>query len=186
MEESALAKITKGVLPLIREMVKEEVKNLTSGGTDKAKSELKIPFRNNFEIVLFMNRPALMDGLRERIERLEEGPPDQFAARLAELVFTENYIATHEFSSDFFPCCNGCEGGAGNSSSESVPVPFLNWLVGVVGERLGPNWAESWRVCCELRHAFCGPKDRGESAAGRLIKLDGDLRRGESRALRGN
>ena len=74
-----------------------------------------------------------------------------------------------------------------SSSTESVPLPFLNWLVGVVGERFGPNWIHSWKVCCDLRHAFCGPKDRGEIAAGRLIKLDRDLKRRESsRALNGN
>ena len=95
MDKSALAKITEGVLPLIREIVKEEMKK-KGDGTD-AKSELEVPFTNNFEIVLFMKRPALMDGLRRRIERLQQGPPDQFAALLVDLVFAKSYVATHEF-----------------------------------------------------------------------------------------
>ena len=182
-----MAKITEGVLPLIREIVKEEMKK-KGDGTD-AKSELEVPFTNNFEIVLFMKRPALMDGLRRRIERLQQGPPDQFAALLVDLVFAKSYVATHEFSTETFPCakCASDENGEAKSSSmEPVPLPFLNWLVGVVGERLSPDWVSSWKVCCCLRHAFCGPKDRGEIAAGRLIKLDRDLKRRESRALRGN
>ena len=195
MDKSDLEKITEGVLPLIREMVREEVKNLGDGHGDGAHSwahcthvtsELEVPFKDNFEIVLFMKRPALMDGLRKRIERLQ-GSPDQLAARLVDSVFAKSYVATHEFSDDFFPCgkCGSDANGEAKSSSptESVPVPFLNWLVGVVGERFSPNWVHSWKVCCDLRHAFCGPKDRGEIAAGRLIKLDRDLKRRESRAL---
>merc|ERR1712224_374965 len=64
MDKSALEKITEGVLPLIREMVREEVKNLGDGhgahGTH-VMSELEVPFKDNLEIVLFMKRPALMD-----------------------------------------------------------------------------------------------------------------------------
>ena len=191
MDKSDLEKITEGVLPLIREMVREEVKNLGDGHgahCTHVTSELEVPFKDNFEIVLFMKRPALMDGLRKRIERLQ-GSPDQLAARLVDSVFAKSYVATHEFSTEPFPCakCASDENGeAKPSSRESVPLPFLNWLVGVVGERLSPDWVSSWKVCCCLRHAFCGPKDRAEIAAGRLIKLDRDLKRRESRALRGN
>ena len=192
MKKSALENLTEGVLPLIREMVKEEVRNTGDGARGvevNVKSELKIPFKDNFEIVLFMKRPALMEELRKRIERLEDGSPDQLAARLVDLVFSESYVATHEFSGEPFPCakCDTDKNGAATTSTESVPVPFLNWLVGIVGERLSPNWVDSWRVCCDLRHEFCGPKARAEVAAGRLIKLERDLKRRESnRALLGN
>ena len=129
MDKSALEKITEGVLPMIREIVKEEMKKQRDTSSTDVKLELDVPFKGNFEIVLFTNRPPLMAGLRRRIDRLEASP-DRFAALLVELVFAKSYVATHEFSSDAFPCAAKCagrgeNGGAGPHSIETFLALLL-------------------------------------------------------------
>ena len=51
-----------------------------------------------------------------------------------------------------------------------------------------PHLADAWKVCDDLRHAFCGPKKKGIAAAtaDRLVKLEGALKRREDRALERN